>query len=80
MVSNVAVAVLTWRSAMSDGRRPALAGMMTGPVLQASQTPATSVAPLREWTISRHRTFSGIPLARSWMLVPHDVAVSAAVA
>jgi len=31
---------------MSDGLRPALAGMVTGPVRQASQTPATSVAPL----------------------------------
>src|SRR5215470_12556032 len=65
---------------MSDTRQPALAGTLIGPSLQASQTPVTSVAPVREWTIRRHGTLSGSPRRLSWMLVPHDVAVSAAVA
>src|SRR5215471_18342095 len=65
---------------MSDGRQPALAGTLIGPLLQASQTPVTSVAPVRERTTRRHGTLSGSPRRRSWMLVPHVVAVRAAVA
>src|SRR5262245_64515380 len=65
---------------MSDGRQSALAGTLIGPSLQASQTPETSVAPAREWTIRRHRTLRGSPRRLSWMLVPQEVAVRAAVA
>ncbi|HEY2264015.1 MAG TPA: hypothetical protein VGI96_15435 [Streptosporangiaceae bacterium] len=65
---------------MSDGSQEALAGMLTGPFAHASQTPLTSVRPLRERTIRRHSTFSGSPRTCSWMLVPHDIAVRAAVA
>ena len=65
---------------MSEGRQPALAGTLIGPSLQASQTPATSVTPVLEWTIRRHGTLSGSPRRRSRMLVPHEVAVRAAVA
>src|SRR5215469_7939712 len=65
---------------MSDGRQSALAGTLIGPSLQASQTPLTSVAPVLEWTIRRHGTLSGSPRRWSWMLVPHEVAVRAAVA
>src|SRR5215471_20583520 len=65
---------------MSDGRQAALAGTLIGPSLQASQTPVTSVAPVLERTIRRQGTLSGSPRRRSWMLVPHEVAVSAAVA
>src|SRR5690349_9101628 len=72
--------VATSRLAMSDGRQSALAGTLIGPSLQASQTPETSAAPAREWTIRRHRTLSGSPRRLSWMLVPHEVAVRAAVA
>jgi hypothetical protein len=64
---------------MSDGRQSALAGTLIGPSLQASQTPVTSVAPVLEWTIRRHGTLSGSPRRWSWMLVPHEVAVRAAV-
>jgi len=65
---------------MSDGRHAALAGTVTGPGLQASHTPATSLWPDRERTTSQHWTLSGSPLTRSRMLVPHEVAVSAATA
>src|SRR5262249_17134710 len=65
---------------MSDGRQPALAGTLIGPSLQASQTPRTSVAPVREWTIRRQGPLSGGPGGLGWMLVPHEVAVRAAVA
>src|SRR5689334_7784303 len=71
IVTRVLVVVATWRLAMSEGRQPALAGMLTGPSLQASQTPVTSVAPVRERTIRRHGTLSGSPRTRSWILVPH---------
>ena len=61
------------------GRHPALAGTVIGPLLQASQTPVTSVPPEREWTIRRHGTLSGRPSATSWMLVPQEVPVSVTV-
>src|SRR5215472_2919027 len=79
IVTRFLAVVATCRLAMSDGSQPALAGTVIGPVRQASQTPVTSVAPVREWTIRRHGTLSGSPLTRSWMLVPQDVAVRAAV-
>src|SRR5215475_564659 len=80
MVTRLLVAVFTWRLAMSDGRQAALPGTVTGPGLQASHTPATSLLPARERTTSQHWTLSGTPLTRSRMLVPHEVAVSAATA
>jgi hypothetical protein len=80
MVTRAWSAVATWRLAMSDGSQPALAGTLIGPLCQASQTPDISVAPARERTTRRHGTLSGSPLRRNWMLVPHDVAVRAAVA
>jgi len=64
---------------MSAGRTPALAGTVTGPALQASQTPVTSVAPVRERMIRRHGTLSGKPRATSRILVPQDVPVSVTV-
>lgn len=64
---------------MSPGRHPALAGTLTGPSLQASQTPVTSVPPVRERTISRHGSLSGRPQAISRILVPQDVPVSVTV-
>jgi hypothetical protein len=64
---------------MSAGRTPALAGTVTGPALQASQTPVTSVAPVRERMIRRHGTLSGRPRATSRILVPQDVPVSVTV-
>src|SRR6202020_2629987 len=75
-VTRLLVGVATRRLAMSAGRSPALAGMVTGPALQASQTPVTSVPPAREATIRLHGTLSGRPCATSWMLVPQDVPVS----
>src|SRR5262252_5559633 len=80
IVTSVLAGVATSRLAMSDTRQPALAGTLTGPSPQASQTPLTSVAPVRDRTIRRHGTLSGSPRRRSWMLVPHEVAVRAAVA
>src|SRR5215831_16020795 len=80
IVTRVLAGVATSRLAMSDGRQSALAGTLIGPSLQAAQTPATSVAPVLEWTIRRHRTLRGSPRRLSWILVPHEVAVSAAVA
>src|SRR5215472_3203630 len=65
---------------MPDGRQATLAGTLIGPSRHASHTPPTSVAPVREWTIRRHTTFLGTPLSRNSMLVPHEVAVSLAVA
>src|SRR5690349_11173475 len=65
---------------MSDGRKPALAGTVIGPSRQAAQTPVISVAPARERAIRRHGTLSGAPRSRSWMPVPHEVAVRTAVA
>src|SRR5690348_8915560 len=58
IVTRVLAGVATSRLAMSDGRQSALAGTVIGPSLQASQTPVTSAAPAREWTIRRHRTLS----------------------
>src|SRR5690242_7841983 len=80
IVTRFLVVVATWRLAMSEGSQPALAGTVTGPVRQASQTPVISVAPALERTIRRHGTLSGSPSTRSSMLVPQDVAVRAAVA
>src|SRR5215831_1331748 len=80
IVTRVLAGVATSRLAISDGRQSALAGTLIGPLLQASQTPETSVAPVLEWTIRRHLTLRGSPRSLSWMLVPHEVAVRAAVA
>src|SRR5262249_53643791 len=80
IVTRVLAVVATCRLAMSAGRQAALAGTVIGPSLQASQTPVTSVAPVRERAIRRHCTLSGAPRRRSWMLAPHEVAVSTAVA
>ena len=65
---------------MLDGSQEALPGMLSVPFAQASQAPLTSVRPAAERTTRRHSTFSGSPLTCSWMLEPHDVAVTVAVA